>query len=311
MTRFGHDIFAKDALEAFLSPWGEAIPQMPVQSEVRYIDLYFTPTDASVDVPMLGLLWKCAATGAAFEAFRCAVQDDEVRSTMGKLFNVHEEITRIAKQQDLPVPKTADLPRLWIITPTMSKKKLKAINVITEESEWGAGIYLLSEMQRTGIIVVHHLLKTPDTVWFRILGRGKVQQGAIDEIEALPANSPYRNETLKLFVKLKVTLENRNDREQNETELMMRLADSPLFTEYMQRATADAVTTAVTAAVATAVKSGHQEVVEGFLLKRFGSLDDDLIQVIPNIIKLSPLEFTSLLIDLSREELIDRFSNND
>jgi hypothetical protein len=213
----------------------------------------------------------------------------------------------IAKQQDLPVPKTADLPRLWIITPTMSKKKLKAINVITEESEWGAGIYLLSEMQRTGIIVVHHLPKTPDTVWFRILGRGKVQQEAIDEIEALPANSLYRDETLKLFVKLKVTLESRNDREQNETELMMRLADSPLFTEYMERATADAVTTAV----ATAVQSVHQDVVESLLLKRFGSLDDDLIQVVPNIIKLSPVEFTPLMVDLSREELIDRFSNND
>jgi hypothetical protein len=50
MTRFGHDIFAKDALETFLSPWGEAIPQMGVQSEMRYIDLYFTPTDASADV---------------------------------------------------------------------------------------------------------------------------------------------------------------------------------------------------------------------------------------------------------------------
>jgi hypothetical protein len=58
-------------------------------------------------------------------------------------------------------------------------------------------------------------------------------------------------------------------------------------------------------------KSGHQEVVESILLKRFGSLDDDLIQVIPNIIKLSPLEFTPLMVDLSREELIDRFSNND
>ncbi len=311
MTRFVHDIFAKDALEAFLSPWGEAIPQMVVQSETRYIDLYFTPTDASVDVPMLGLLWKCAANGAAFEAFRCAVQDDEIRSTMGKLFNVHEEITRKAKQEDLPVPKTSDLPRLWIVTPTMSKKKLRAINVITEDNEWGDGVYLLSEMQRTGIIVVHHLPKTPDTVWFRILGRGKVQQEAIDEIEALPANSPYRDEALKLFVKLKVTLENRNDREQNETELMMKLADSPLFTEYMNRATATAVEAAVETAVATAVRSVHQDVVESLILKRFGSLDDDLIRVIPNIIKLSPLEFTPLMVDLSREELIDRFSNND
>jgi hypothetical protein len=66
------------------------------------------------------------------------VQDDEIRSTMGKLFNVHEEITRDAKQQDLPVPKTADLPRLWIITPTMSKKKLKAINNRNGCQEWSS-----------------------------------------------------------------------------------------------------------------------------------------------------------------------------
>jgi hypothetical protein len=161
--------------------------------------------------------------------------------------------------------------------------------------------------QRTGIIVVHHLPKTTDTVWFRILGRGKVQQGAIDEIEALPANSPYRDETLKLFVKLKVTLENRNDREQNETELMMKLADSPLFTEYMERATADAVADATV----MAVKNVHQDVVESIMAERFGSLDESLSSIVSNVVKLSPLEFMPLLMRLSREELIDQFSDND
>jgi hypothetical protein len=43
------------------------------------------------------------------------------------------------------------------------------------------------------LVVVHHLPKTPDTVWFKILGKWKVQQEAIDEIEVLPANSPYRD----------------------------------------------------------------------------------------------------------------------
>jgi XisH protein len=148
--------------------------------------------------------------------------------------------------------------------------------------------------QAVGQYMMYRML-TPDTVWFRILGRGKVQHEAIDEIEALPANSPYRDETLKLFVKLKVTVENRNDREQNETELMMRLADSPLFTEYMERT----------------VKNSYQGVVESFLIKRFGSLDEDLAKVVPNITKLLPQEFTLLMVDLSREELIDRFSNND
>lgn len=132
-------------------------------------------------------------------------------------------------------------------------------------------------------------------MWFRILGRGKVQQEAINEIEALPVDSPYRDEALKLFVKLKVTLENRNDREQNETELMMKLAESPLFTEYMERT----------------VKNSYQDVVKSIIIERFGSVDEGLSSIVPNIVKLPPLEFTPLLMRLSREELIDRFSNND
>jgi hypothetical protein len=298
MTKFGHDIFAKDALEVFLSPWGTATPQFQVVSEVRYLDMYFVPTDASADVPMLGLLWKCAATGAAFEAFRCPVRNHELRSTMGKLFNVHEKIIRDAKQQKLPEPKLKELPRLWVITPTMSKLKLKENNVIKEEDEWGAGIYLLGENQRTGIIVVHQLPETPETVWLRILGRGKVQQAAIDEIESLPADSPYRDETLKLFVKLKITLESRNDREPNETELMMRLAESPLFVEYMERANAKTRT------------ESFQSVVEGLMINRFGVLDEELAATIPHIVELPPVEFTSLLLQLDRQELIDRFTNS-
>lgn len=39
------------------------------------------------------------------------------------------------------------------------------------------------------------------------------------------------------------------------------------------------------------------------MMKRFGSLDVELLAVIPNIIKLLPAEFAPLLMDLSREEL--------
>jgi hypothetical protein len=73
---------------------------------------------------------------------------------------------------------------------------------------------------------------------------------------------------------------------------MMRLAESPLFTEYMERAAA----------------ANFTSVVEGLMVKRFGSLDAELARTVPNVIKLSPLEFTSLLVDLSRQELIDRFT---
>jgi hypothetical protein len=42
-----------------------------------------------------------------------------------------------------------------------------------------------------------------------------------------------------------------------------------------------------------------QDFVKSLILKHFGSMDTELLAVVPNIIKLLPLEFTLLLIDLS------------
>ncbi len=300
MTKFKHDEFAKELLRVLLEPFGEVQVDRSVKSEIRRIDVYFTPAEIMPDDSTLKLLWKCAPHGAAFEPFRSPVQDDEVRSTMGKLFDVHAALARQANRAKKTVPKTEELPQLWIITPTMSEEKLRAANVINKE-EWGKGIYLLGDMFRTGIIVVHQLPKTPETVWFRTLGRGKVQQEAIDEIANLPKNSSYRQKILELFADLKINLESITDQEPDEMELLMTLARSPLFVEYMERATADAVS--------TAVKTVNQSIVESMMLDRFGALDQELSEIIPNIIKLSPSELIPLLMHLSREELIDRFAN--
>jgi hypothetical protein len=293
MTKFPHDQFAKDLFEVLLSPFGTVETDRNITSEVRAIDIYFTPFEATPHSPTLGLLLKCAATGAAFEAFRSPVQDDEVRSTMGKLYNLHEDLTRQAKRDQQPIPKTAALPHLWIITPTLSKEKIKGLNAITKETEWGKGIYLLGDILKTGVIVVHQLPKTPETLWFRILGRGKVQQNAIDEIAALPTDSPYRSGVLALFSTLKMMLENRANRETDETELLMKLTQYPLFVEYTEKIR----------------NEGLESVVESILLTRFGELNPELAGIVPNVIKLPPAEFTPLLLNLSQTELIERFTH--
>jgi hypothetical protein len=79
-------------------------------------------------------------------------------------------------------------------------------------------------------------------------------------------------------------------------ELLMALTKSPLFVEYMEQATADARSLA------------YRSVVESMMVARFGSLDEHLSAIIPNIIKLPPSEFTPLVLEMSREELIDRFT---
>jgi hypothetical protein len=301
MTKFKHDEFAKDLLKAILEPYGELKTDRSVTNEIRRIDVFFTPAQVAPTDPILQLLWRCAANGAAFEPFRSPVQNDEVRSTMGKLFDVHAEMAREANREKQTPLKDDRLPQLWIITPTMSPEKLQAANVINKETDWCPGFYWMGDIVLTGIIVVHKLPKIPETVWFRTLGRGKVQQEAIDEIAALPQDSVYRQKVLELFASLKVNLEASTDRDPDDMELIMSLAESPVFVEYMEKATADAVT--------KALETRDQDFVESLIVDRFGAVDQELSAVIPNLIKLPPSELVPLLKHLSREELLDRFTN--
>ena len=302
MTRFKHDEFAKDLFRTILELFGEVEIERLVRGESRWIDVFFTPSKVVPKDPTLALLWKCAAQGAAFEPFRSPVRDWEVRSTMGKLFDVHGEIARKAHSDKTPQLQTRELPRLWIITPTMSKKKLKLANVVTEEG-WCSGIYSMGEMVRTGIIVVHKLPKIPETVWFRMLGVGKVQQEAVQEIAALSEGTTYREKILELFASLKVNLEASTDQDPNEMELLMSLTKSPAFVEFMEKTRNEGRN--------QGRNEGRNEerksIVESLLVSRFNSLDEELSMIISNVLLLSPSEFTPLLLQLSREELIDRF----
>jgi Domain of unknown function (DUF4351) len=95
-------------------------------------------------------------------------------------------------------------------------------------------VSILSPTLKTGIMVIHQLPKTPTTLWVRLLGKGKVQEQAIQEVAALPEQHPYRNNALDLLGNLKVILEARETIEPEEQELIMQL--SPLYLEKLQAA---------------------------------------------------------------------------
>lgn len=54
-------------------------------------------------------------------------------------------------------------------------------------------------------------------------------------------------------------------------------------------------------------QEGRQEVIENLLKARFGELDEQLSRVIEPLLQLPPEEFTPLLLNLEREELLNRF----
>jgi hypothetical protein len=57
------------------------------------------------------------------------------------------------------------------------------------------------------VIVIHQLPVIPETLWLRLLGKGRVQQRAIEEVQALDINNPLRGKAIDLLANLKTTLE--------------------------------------------------------------------------------------------------------
>ena len=102
------------------------------------------------------------------------------------------------------------------------------------ESNWSKGIYLSPETFRTGLVVIHQLPVTPETLWLRLMGRGNVQKQAINELEALPSTNPIRATLLELLYNLQQNLELSTEKDQEDQELIMRL--KPLYQENKEKA---------------------------------------------------------------------------
>lgn len=91
-------------------------------------------------------------------------------------------------------------------------------------------MYFLPEEQRIGIVAINQLPEIPSTLWIRLLGRGKVQQRAIDELLALPPNYPFRGHALEQLANLRVTIQARQNLTQDERGLIMTL--SPAYQQW-------------------------------------------------------------------------------
>jgi hypothetical protein len=223
MTRFPYDQFAKDYLKELLQPLGQVETSRKVPSEVREIDVYFAPSPQSTsDTIQIGLLGKIAAKPALIEPFRNAATITEIRSCMNKLFDVFAQIKRQTKGDESPIDESA-LPMLWILSPTASDPILNGFRASTD-AEWGEGGHFLGDYLRTVIVAIHQLPRKQETLWLRILGKGRVQKQAIDELEALPNNHPLRAKAIDLLLSLKATLEVNQNTDQEDRELIMRLS---------------------------------------------------------------------------------------
>jgi hypothetical protein len=236
------------------------------------------------------------SSACMLEVFRNPPTLVEVRTCQLKLYGLHGELLRQARREKNSF-KEADLPFLWILTPTSSTQFLNSFGA-ESHPEWVQGVYFLAPAQKTAIVAINQLPVTEDTLWLRVLGRGGTQQRAVEELVKLPIDNPLREKLLEILVNWRTNLELKADLTDEDRELIMDLSPA-----YLQRREEWRIE-----GIQEGRSEERKEMVENLLRVRFGEVDEKLQRAITLILQLPTEELTRLLLTLNREELLARFN---
>jgi hypothetical protein len=301
MTRQVHDQLAKEYLEELLKPLGKVETSKDVKSEVQEIDVWFVPTTTSTNSE-LGLLGKMAVTSCLFEPYRNAPNEVEIRTCLLKLYSIQGDLLREAKREKRSISEQ-ELPLLWILTPTCSERILAGFGAQTKE-KWETGVYFLPKYQKTAIVAINQLPITEDTLWLRVMGRGKTQTEAITQVVKLSENNHKWERLVEIFASWRKNLELNSNVSDEERELIMSL--SPAYLKQREEWKQEGIEEGRQ----QGQKDGQRLMIESLLAVRFGNLDEELSAIVSPLMELSLTERTQLLLNLSnlsREELLARF----
>jgi hypothetical protein len=203
MAQNPHDQLAKKYLEEFLISLGKVERQYEVPGEAKHVDVWFVPSAEASPSENLGLLGRMAQQPALFEPYHDVPSRTEVRVSLMKLVWVQEDERRKAQKNELAED---ELPMLWILAATTSRPLLKAANVLTQPN-WPSGVYFMGDLLKTAIVAIDQLPVVPETLLLRVLGRDETQRVAIEEVIALPIESPQRWRILRLVASWKVRID--------------------------------------------------------------------------------------------------------
>ena len=307
MTRTPHDRFAKQYLEELLSLLGQVETSRDVASETRLIDVNFVPAPGPppTNPQILGVLGKMAATASLYEPFRNQPTRSEVLDCQAKLNSVINEQKRKARREKKSFPE-AEWPLLWILSPSCSARLINGFGAKEDTTgKWPQGIYFLPEYLGSALVAIHKLPVNQDTLWLRVLGKGKTQEQAIQELEALPMGHPLRQNLAELLTSWHVTIEVKDDVTEEDRELLMKL--SPVYLRWRE----DTLEQGRQEGRQEGIQEGQQDIkrqmIQSFFTVRFGSVDEELSAIVEPMLELPQDELTSLLLAASREQLLERF----
>jgi hypothetical protein len=297
MTTKPFDQFNKKLLQELLSPFGIVIPNLAVLGEERMIDVFFEPhPGVAPNVDELGVLVQMVDRPALLEPFRSALTNENVETCLIKLFGLRNEL-----QREHPVFTIQTPPHLWLLAAEVSDRLLQEFTDGKASSELGEGFYPMKKGLRTTIVALDELLDTPQTLWLRLMAKGKVQANAIEELILLRESDPKRLNALNLIVSWRISMEITNQIESEESSTLMALSQAYLEWETITRRQG------VERGLEQGLEQERRSIIQDLMALRYGAIDRSLEALIPNLMLLTSKDYTRLLLQMSREELIQYF----
>jgi hypothetical protein len=138
----------------------------------------------------------------------------------------YAELQRQAKRENQTYNED-NFPRLWILSPTASVAILEGFGAKLGP-DWSELLYFFPASYRTAIIAINQLPLAPETLWLRLLGRGKTQDRAVRELLELPQGDFFRQTVLELLISWRVSMEINNTLEAEDREVFMTLSQTYL-----------------------------------------------------------------------------------
>jgi hypothetical protein len=126
----------------------------------------------------------------------------------------------------------------------------------------------------------------------RVLGRGATQQQAVNELLSLPQGHPFRRNLLEILSNWRINVQLRQNPNEENRELLMNL--SPAYLEWRE------------ATLQEGIQQHRKKTVQNIIKSRFGLIDEELTSIIDASLQVSDEELIPLLLNCSREDLLQR-----
>lgn len=221
-VRTPHDEWGKRAFSVWLDGLGDVLLDARIGGESRRGDVLYTERKA---VPSrrrsLGVLGDLARGRVLFEIFRKPPTVLDLLSCVVKAIELRAREAREARRNKTSI-SSVEGPTLCVLTPSMSKGYAADAGA-TEMSGVTSGLYTLSSIFRTVIVVVHELPSDRSTLWLRLLGRGSVQTGAVEELCTMSRREPLVDGTIELLVAWRQSLPTGTKISEDDQEVRMNL----------------------------------------------------------------------------------------